>query len=766
MDTSFNNNHNFPSSGFGDEAVQQRHYLQERIEVTEAKIHCLLETLPQIVWLAEASGAITHFNRRWYEYTGLTEAESLGWEFLKALHPEDRKRWVASCNVSSKKPQSYQIECRLLRRDGTYHWFSGCQTPAMRAEGQLFEWVGTYTIKEQLEQYSATFCQESRQMSIPQEDSSQRRGERIPRRGVGAQQAATLPMMQQGVHNLLDLAQQRLPNLVNELSRTIVWEAEAATEQFTFVSNSAEQLLGYPVEQWLSQPDFWVNLIHPEDRQWTVALCRKEMLQSRDYELEYRCLAADKRVVWLRDRAYVVRDDQGQIHKRRGLMVDITLTKQAEVELQVRLHQQAIVAQLGQQVLLGTEVQELMDKAVFLVSQTLGVEYCQVWELLPDGNALRLKAGIGWQQGLLRQAIIAASPNTQAGYTLHCRQPVVVEDLRCETRFQSSTLIHDYDIVSGMSVIIDATPNPDSLSAGETNIPYRPFGVLTVHTSLRRGFSRSDVDFLQCVANILGAAIAYQRVNNALYDTKAKLAQITSVLNKTTAALEKRTQELDQFVYVTSHDLKAPLRAIANLSEWIEEDIADYLHAENFRQMQLLRGRVHRLEALINGLLQYSRTGRLKTNPELVDVATLLRNIIDILTPPPQFTIEIAPEMPTLVTEQFLLQEVFTQLIDNAIKHHPSSDGRVKIGVHERSNAYEFIVADDGAGIAPQFHEKVFVIFQTLQARDTVENIGVGLAITKKIVESKGGCIRLESQDGQGATFYFTWPKQSESLVN
>jgi signal transduction histidine kinase len=115
--------------------------------------------------------------------------------------------------------------------------------------------------------------------------------------------------------------------------------------------------------------------------------------------------------------------------------------------------------------------------------------------------------------------------------------------------------------------------------------------------------------------------------------------------------------------------------------------------------------------------------------------------------------------MPTLVTEQWPLQQVFTHLIENAIKHHPQAHGTVKISVKEQSNAYEFAVADDGAGIAPQFHERVFVIFQTLQARDTVENTGIGLAIVKRIVESKGGTIRLESQEGQGATVCFTWPK-------
>jgi hypothetical protein len=286
---------------------------------------------------------------------------------------------------------------------------------------------------------------------------------------------------------------------------------------------------------------------------------------------------------------------------------------------------------------------------------------------------------------------------------------------------------------------------------------------LGAHTSRRRSFSRSDVDFLQSVANLLGAAIESQQANEALYNVRAQLAKTTAALNQTTAALERRNCELDQFAYVTSHDLKAPLRAIANLSQWIEEDLCDQLNEENLHQMQLLRGRVHRLEGLIEGLLQYSRAGRLKTKPEQVDVEVLLRQVIETLTPPAQFTIEVAPGMPTLLTERLPLQQVFTHLINNAIKHHPQMNGRVKISVQERSDAYEFAVADDGAGIAPQFQEKVFVIFQTLKARDIAENTGIGLAIVKRIIESKGGTIRLESQEGRGATFCFTWPKQLSS---
>lgn len=231
-------------------------------------------------------------------------------------------------------------------------------------------------------------------------------------------------------------------------------------------------------------------------------------------------------------------------------------------------------------------------------------------------------------------------------------------------------------------------------------------------------------------------------------------------LARTTVALEERNRELDQFAYVTSHDLKAPLRGIANLSQWIEEDLGESVTDDIRKQLDLLRGRVHRMEGLIDGILQFSRVGRVKGVSEPVDVGALLHDVIDLIAPPAGFQIEVAPNMPTMPAERLRLQQVFQNLIGNAIKHHNRADGRICISVSDAGQMYEFAVADDGPGIAPQYHQKVFVIFQTLAARDKLEGTGIGLSLVKKIVESNGGKIWLESAEGAGTTFHFTWPKR------
>ncbi|GBE94372.1 PAS domain-containing sensor histidine kinase [Nostoc cycadae] len=253
-----------------------------------------------------------------------------------------------------------------------------------------------------------------------------------------------------------------------------------------------------------------------------------------------------------------------------------------------------------------------------------------------------------------------------------------------------------------------------------------------------------------------------KQIELSLQERTKELTDLNTVLTQTTAILQKRNQELDQFAYVASHDLKAPLRAIANLSQWLEEDLNGQLPQENQQQLNLLRGRVQRMEGLINGLLEYSRIGRIHTDLCWVNVGELLQEVIDFVSPPATFKIETASNMPILMTKRMPLQQVFTNLIENAIKHHSRLDGQVKISVTDQGSHYKFTIADDGPGIAPEYQQKVFSIFQTLTARDRQENTGIGLAIVKKIVETEGGTINLDSNSGIGSSFHFTWKKQSQ----
>ena len=222
--------------------------------------------------------------------------------------------------------------------------------------------------------------------------------------------------------------------------------------------------------------------------------------------------------------------------------------------------------------------------------------------------------------------------------------------------------------------------------------------------------------------------------------------------------LEQINRDLDGFARVASHDLKAPLRAVNNLATWIEEDASNQLHAESRQHLVQLRDRIARMDRLLDDLLEYSRVGRHHFAPERVDSAELVGEVIDLIAVPDGYAVDVAQGMPTLVTQKVLLGQVFQNLIQNALEHHHRRHGKIEISARRRGSYYEFAVTDDGPGIPREYQEKAFQMFETLGGNGEAGGTGIGLAIVSKVLESVGGRIALDSQEGQGCTFRFTWP--------
>ncbi|PJJ58888.1 sensor histidine kinase [Hymenobacter chitinivorans] len=247
---------------------------------------------------------------------------------------------------------------------------------------------------------------------------------------------------------------------------------------------------------------------------------------------------------------------------------------------------------------------------------------------------------------------------------------------------------------------------------------------------------------------------------DSLGNLATSLNRMTQTLDDTFSALQNRNRELDQFAYVTSHDLKAPLRGVMTVVKWIEDELKAELSDQMHQYLGMMKGRLTRLEDLINGLLAYARIGRTEQKLEEVAVLELVEEVRELVVPP-TFEVNIAGELPVLVTDRLSLQQVFTNLLSNAVKYHHRGQGTITISCTEAKKEYEFTVADDGPGIAPEYHEKIFLIFQTLRDRNTAESTGIGLSIVKKILDEQKGSIRVSSEPGQGTAFIFTWPKVS-----
>lgn len=254
--------------------------------------------------------------------------------------------------------------------------------------------------------------------------------------------------------------------------------------------------------------------------------------------------------------------------------------------------------------------------------------------------------------------------------------------------------------------------------------------------------------------------------NDELSKLSASLNMMAGTIDRNITELERKNKELDQYAYVISHDLKAPLRGIENASRWIEEDMDQSLPAKIQEYLMMMRVRVHRMENLINGILDLARIGRSKKMEELVNLRQLLTEILDTLSIPPNFKVEIPNELPQIYSVRIYLEQVFSNLISNAVKYNDKPEGLIQIKYTESSQFYTFSITDNGHGIDADYHDRIFVIFQTLQERDAVESTGVGLAIVKKIIERQGGTIWVESEPGKGSTFSFTWPKMPPAETN
>ncbi|AOB31421.1 histidine kinase [Bordetella sp. H567] len=237
-------------------------------------------------------------------------------------------------------------------------------------------------------------------------------------------------------------------------------------------------------------------------------------------------------------------------------------------------------------------------------------------------------------------------------------------------------------------------------------------------------------------------------------ERKRSEAEYAQLLREVTSANE----ELTNFAYIVSHDLKAPLRGISSLASWLMADYADKLDDEGREHLRLLAGRVHRMSGLIDGILEYSRIGRIKEARVPVDLDLLVREIIDLLAPPGHIQVSIDDPLPVVVAERTRMQQVFQNLISNAIKYMDKPQGIVRIGCEPAGERWRFSVADNGPGIEERHHERIFQLFQTLAPRDRIESTGVGLTLVKKILEMYGSDVTLQSVVGAGTTFYFTLP--------
>jgi PAS domain S-box-containing protein len=505
-----------------------------------------------------------------------------------------------------------------------------------------------------------------------------------------------------------------------------------------FVSPACQTLLGYsPAEiMGAGANDF----VHPDDIDGVWAIIHTALEGEHDsYRVEHRMRRKSREYIWIETIGRLLYTSTGELAEIQCAVRNINDRKRAEELLRI---QRDLALALSAE----SEMKAVADRLLEHLIRIEELDCGGIYLVDEDTGVLDLVA----HKGLPRQFVESAAhyeadaPQTRlvmTGNPIYRSYaealPETQNRVRRQEGLQATAII---PILFEGQVI--AALNLASHTYNEIPIPVR--------------------NALETMATThIGEVLARIKAETALQALNAELEQR---VKQRTAAFEAANRELKDFAYVVSHDLKAPLRGISRLANWLSTDYADVIDDEGREMAALLINRVKRMDNLIEGILRYSRIGRLEESPEVIDLNALVNEALDLLNPPENITIRLDPDFPTIVAERTRMFQVFQNLIGNAIKFMGKPHGEIRVQCEDNGSSWMFKITDNGPGIEERFQERIFQIFQTLHPRDEVESTGIGLALVKKIVELHGGTIGVESEFGKGATFWFTFPKQPATV--
>lgn len=632
------------------------------LRASQQRYRDLAEAMPQIVWAADATGNITYWNQRWYEYTGLSEAASMGIEGIQTVHPDDRDRTLTHWQDCLTQKQPFEIEYRVRRWDGVYHWFIGRGVPSYNDPQQIIGWIGTLTDIDNLKRNEALISEREQQLQ---------------------QQLAEI-----------EVIYQTAPIGLNVLDRDL---------RFLRINQRLAEINGLSIEAHIGRTirEVLPNLVDVAEPLLRSVLETGTPLMNLEIHGETSAQPGVQRT-WLEHFLPLKEGD-----RTIGISIvceEITQQKQAEEALR---RSEERYRTLFESMNDGfCVIQLLFDQ------QNTSIDYRFI-EINPMfEHHTGLKDALG---KTVRQILPDLEPHW---FEIYGKVALTGEPIRFE---HGSDVMQRWFDVSAFRI-----GQPEE----------RKVALLFKETSDRK------------------------RVEQTLAQRATELSELTQRLEKNTVDLRQRNQDLGQFAYVVSHDLKAPLRGIRNLAEWFQQDLGDRIPPENQKQLHLLIGRVNHMEVLIVDLLEYCRVGQVKQAPESIATGELIQDVLHTLSIPPEIHIQITQPTPTILARRLMMRQVLTNLIGNAIKHGcPNQQGKVMITIQETPEGYQFAIADQGPGIDPKHHTKIFGIFETLKPKDRIDSTGIGLAIVKKLVEAEQGKIWVDSTLGNGATFYFTLPR-------
>ena len=502
-------------------------------------------------------------------------------------------------------------------------------------------------------------------------------------------------------------------------------------------------MLGYTEAALQPNLQQFFNLIHHED----LAMVQSQLNAIANgyltqMHLEYRMICGDGSYKWVLGRGRTLGYMTSPSKRFVGTHIDISEKK--EVELLQQRHEHLLKALYQASTLLlnpTTSIDDRILRSLALIGDSSRVQRIHLFKFLPSG-------------GCMRRYFWDAEAGGEVNVWNEANQRLHFFDL--PQRWEQLLLRHE--VIQGDTEKFPLDEQPFLIKYGVKSVLMVPIMV----ADKQWGFISFDdlsssSDFLDANIQIMmnfGIALGHAKTRD-YFETHFQL--LNEQLSQKNADLEQSVKELDQFAYIVSHDLKAPLRAINNLADWIEEDLEGKVESDVASHLSLLKQRVGRMGHLIDGILKYSRAGREPSVPQLVNCEQLIEELKLMIGIDDRILVRTG-QLPTIETDKLKLQQVFANLLTNAVKYGHSEKPMITVSYENMDGVAVFCVQDNGPGLSPEYHEKIFNIF-TMLDKPKDDSTGIGLAIVKKIVEERGGRVWVESEPGMGAGFYFEWVK-------
>ena len=736
--------------------IRERQQAEAELRQSEEKFRQLTENIREVFYIHElASYDLIYVSPAFEQIWGIP-CESVyqnSYAWIEAIHPEDRDRIRQKLQTETER-SNFSQEFRIVRPNGEIRWIYSRSFPVRDRDGTIYRLAG---IAEDIT---------DRKLAETALKMLNQNLEAIVEHRT-AQLETVVEKLQQEIRDR-QRAEEELQQIRERLefilanSGAVLYSCQASGNfPATFVSEGVQLLTGYSPEEFTSNDDFWLDRIHPEDRDRVLANL-PHLFETGFHLHEYRFRCSDGCYIWMQNGLQLIEDAAGNPIECIGYWFDITERKRGEQTLERQFQRAVLIKQITTEIRQSLDSQKIFQTTATNVGQAFQVNRCLIHAYIP-----RPAPKVPIVAEHLRGKFLS-----MLGMEIPIRGNPHIQQLLGEDRAIASDNVNTDPLLRAVAPICRRVQLKSMLAIG-TFYTGEPNGIINLHQCDRyRHWTDDEIELIAAVASQVGIALAQASLLEQEKQQRQALATQNLALEKATRAAEDANQAKSEFLANMSHEIRTPMNAILGFCNLLKDLIAEPRPASYLRS---IAASSKILLALIDDILDLSKieAGKLQLHYEPVNLRVLVEEICQIFSQKASekglhLLTEMAENIPTAIFDEVRLRQILFNVVGNALKF--TERGSIKISVQicsdrlcylEDSRAcLELIVADTGIGIAPDQHQRIFEAFVQTEGQSTRKygGTGLGLAITKRLTQMLGGTIALESELGKGSTFSFVFP--------